>query len=397
MPNRELPFPVSDADNHFYETEESLTKFLPAEYKGLIQYIEIRGRKKIAIRGTISNYIPNPTFEVVARPGAQEEFFKHGNPEGKSRRELMGEPMKAIPAFRNPVDRLELLDQQGIERALMWPTLASLIEERLRDDVRATHAIIHALNQWTHETWSFNHENRIFAAPVITLPLVNEAIRELEWVLERGARVILIRPAPVPGPFGSRSFALPEFDPFWERVQEADILVGFHGSDSGYQRYYNEWEGEGQEFLPFAEPSGFNVTLTHVRRPIYDAMASAVGHGLVSRFPRLKLACVENGAGWVPRLLDDLAFAYNASPGAFEEDPIEAFKRNVYVHPFHEEDPVSLVRTIGADRVLFGSDYPHPEGLSDPVSFVDELDGLSAEETALVMGGNLTRLLNLAA
>ncbi|OOK74902.1 hypothetical protein BZL29_4190 [Mycobacterium kansasii] len=64
-----LSYPLFDADNHLYETEESLTKYLPQQYRNVIQYVQVKGRTKIAIRGQISDYIPNPTFEVVARPG----------------------------------------------------------------------------------------------------------------------------------------------------------------------------------------------------------------------------------------------------------------------------------------------------------------------------------------
>ena len=243
MPSRQLNFPVFDADNHMYETREALTQFLPDEYAGVIDYVEVKGRTKITVKGRISDYIPNPTFDKVAAPGAQEEYFKVGNPEGKSRREIMGKAIESPPAYRSPEPRIELMDELGIDRALMWPTLASLVEERLRDDPHATHAVIHALNQWMHEQWTFNFDDRIFTTPVITLPILDKAIEELEWVLERGARVILVRPAPVPGFEGPRSFALPEFDPFWERVEAAGVLVGMHASDSGYQRYTNEWEG----------------------------------------------------------------------------------------------------------------------------------------------------------
>src|ERR1700752_1925438 len=90
MMSRELPYPLFDADNHLYETEEAFLKSLPKAYAGAIQYVQIKGRTKIAIRGQISEYIPNPTFEVVARPGAMEEYFAHGNPEGKSRRGFLG-------------------------------------------------------------------------------------------------------------------------------------------------------------------------------------------------------------------------------------------------------------------------------------------------------------------
>jgi len=127
MATRVLDIPVFDADNHLYETRDSLTKFLPERYGRVIDYVEVRGRTKIVVRGQISEYIPNPTFDVVARPGAMEDLFRTGNPDGKSRREIFGEPMRSIPAFREPVARMELMDEQGIDRSLMFPTLASLV------------------------------------------------------------------------------------------------------------------------------------------------------------------------------------------------------------------------------------------------------------------------------
>jgi len=232
---------------------------------------------------------------------------------------------------------------------------------------------------------------------VITLPIVEEAIKELEWVLERGAKIILIRPAPVPGFRGPRSFALPEFDPFWTLVQEADLVVGMHASDSGYQRYTNEWEGiRDDEFTPFKGGSGFATITGGQHRSIIDTVASAIGHGLCSRFPRLKITPVENGSGWVRPLLHDMERAYATSPHTFEEDPVQVFKRNIFVHPFHEDDPIGLVELLGPDNVLFGSDYPHPEGMSDPIGFGDDLAGLPDDQVAKVMGGNLSRLMNVA-
>src|SRR5438270_8853118 len=145
MPSRPLDFPVFDADNHMYETKEALTKFVPREYEGVIDYVDVKGRTKITVKGRISDYIPNPTFEKVAAPGAQEEFFKRGNPDGKSPREIFGKPIVSLPAFREPGPRLELMDEQGVDRILLWPTLASLIEERLRDAHRSTHSVVNDL------------------------------------------------------------------------------------------------------------------------------------------------------------------------------------------------------------------------------------------------------------
>ena len=386
-------FPVFDADNHFYETKDSFTRHLPERYQPAIKYIEINGRTKIVVRNQISDYIPNPTFEVVARPGAQEEYFRNGNPEGKSYRELVGEPMRAIPAFRDPVERIKVMDELGIDRTLMFPTLASLLEERLRDDAELTHAAIHALNQWIVDDWSFDHEDRIFAVPVITLPIVEKAIEELEFVLEHGARTILIRPAPVPVPGGSRSFALPHFDPFWEKVVEAGIPVTFHGSDSGYSRYQADWTGP-EEFLPF-QMDAFRMMSSH-HRAIQDSLSTMVCHGLLTRFPELKIMLIENGSEWLPGWAHELGETYKKVPQLFAEDPFEALKRNIYINPFHEDDFEAVAGLLGTDHILFGSDWPHPEGLADPCGYADHLPAsFTQADIEGVMGGNISRLMGV--
>ena len=392
---RRLDVPVFDADNHLYETQDAVTKFLPDGYRNVVRFVEVEGRTKIVVKGTISEYIPNPTFDVVARPGAQEDYYRKGNPEGKSRREIYGDPVRCIPAWRAPEPRLELMDEQGLDRTLMFPTLASLLEERLRDDPEASHVVVHALNQWLYETWQFNYQDadRIFTTPVITLPIVERAIEELEWVAERGARAVLIRPAPVPGHRGCRSFALPEFDPFWQRVVDLDILVAMHSSDSGYERYKNDWMGSDSEYLPF-QPQAFR--LMGQWRAVEDAVGSFIAHGALSRFPSLKVAVIENGSSWVRPLLSDLADVYKKMPQEFAEDPIEVFKRQVHVSPFWEEDLEALADLIGEDRVLFGSDYPHPEGLANPMSYLEEIDESASEDRVRkIMGGNLARLMNV--
>jgi predicted TIM-barrel fold metal-dependent hydrolase len=392
---RRLGFPVFDSDNHLYETKDAFTRHLPDRYKGAIDYVDVRGRTKIVVRGTISDYIPNPTFDVVARPGAQEEYFRVGNPEGKSYREIVGDPIRCLPGFREPAPRVELMDELGVDQTLMFPTLASLLEERMRDDPELTHAVIHSLNEWIHEQWTFNYEGRIFTTPIITLPIVEKAIEELEWAVERGAKTVLIRPAPVPCYGGSRSFAFEEFDPFWQAVVDADVLVSMHASDSGYSRYQADWTGP-QEMLPFRLDAFRAFTMG--KRPIEDTAAALTCHGLLTRFPDLRIASIENGADWVIPFLEHLSDVHRKMPQMFEEDPVEAFKRNVYVAPFHEDDIAQLVEVLGIDHLLFGSDYPHPEGLAEPCSYADHLPpGMPDEDVAKIMGGNLAKIMRVPA
>jgi predicted TIM-barrel fold metal-dependent hydrolase len=243
-----------------------------------------------------------------------------------------------------------------------------------------------------YETWQFDYEGRIFATPVITLPIVEQAIEELEWVVERGAKAVLIRPAPVPGFRGSRSMALPEFDPFWEKVVEHDILVTFHSSDSGYDRYTNDWTGQSGEYLPF-QPNPFRSF--SLWRPVEDTVASLVCHGALTRFPTLKFAVIENGATWVEPLLKTMAELWKKQRQAFGENPVEQVKRHLHVSPFWEEDLGAMAELLGEDRVLFGSDYPHPEGLANPRDHLDKLAGLDVDLQRKIMGGNLSRLMNV--
>lgn len=181
-----LDFPVFDADHHLYETEDALTRHLPAQHKDLFRFAEINGRKKLLVRSQLTEFIPNPTFEVIARPGAHEAFFAGNNPEGKTLRELTGKPIQCPPAFRNPKDRLALMDEQGIHSCLMFPTLASLIEERLKDDSYLTGVAIRAFNDWLHDDWSYHYEGRIFATPIVSPCDAASGIAELDRVLERG-------------------------------------------------------------------------------------------------------------------------------------------------------------------------------------------------------------------
>jgi predicted TIM-barrel fold metal-dependent hydrolase len=243
------------------------------------------------------------------------------------------------------------------------------------------------------EVWSFRYSDRIFTTPVISLPIVEKAIEELDWCVERGARVILVRPAPVPGFRGSRSFALPEFDRFWKRVTEHGVLVAMHSSDSGYARYAQDWEGSGTEMLPFVANA---FRMVGEWRPVTDAVASWVCHGALFRFPELKVCVIENGSAWLVPLLDQLADVYKKVPNLFPGDPVEEIRTRIHISPFWEDNLGELAGIVGVERVLFGSDYPHPEGLAEPVRYIDVLNErtkLTEEEKAKVMGGNLARLM----
>ena len=276
------------------------------------------------------------------------------------------------------------MDAQGLEGALLFPTLGVGIEQALASDIDALQHAFSCFNRWLHDDWGFAHRGRIFAAPYFSLSDVDAAVAELEWVIERDARVICMRAAPVPTVAGSRSPADTMFDPFWARVNEAGLVVAFHTGDSGYTAQTDAGEPFGSfrsfQFTPFRLLSG--------DRPTFDTIAALICHGLFARFPNVRVASIENGAAWVDSLAKKLAKVATTYGHMFTEHPVDTLRRHVFVSPFHEENPGHYIELLGEDQVIFGSDFPHAEGLAEPASYVDELVGLPASTIDKVMRTN---------
>jgi predicted TIM-barrel fold metal-dependent hydrolase len=393
----DIGHPVFDCDFHFYETAESFTRYLPKEYSGLVHLANVDGRTKMIIRDRVSDYIPNPTFEVVAAPGSGFEYFSGRNTEGKDFRDIIT-TMRSIPEFTNRDARLALIDRMHIRAIVNFPTLASTIEVNFMDDPVATQVLVHAFNEWMYDEWGFDFGGRIYTTPVMNLATAKGAVKELEWALERGAKTVLVRPAPVAGYRGSKSPFLPELDPFWARIQDAGIPVMFHASDSGYTKYANDWKGSDGEMRPFEYDLFGSMSQSH--RPIMDTVFSAIGHGMLSRFPDVKIASIECGSSWITWVAETLEIQHAKTPQLFAEHPLDVLARSLYVAPYWEDPLEPLAKTIGFDHILFNSDWPHPEGIADPNEYAlyirDEV-GLPDVNVAKVMGQNMFDLMGVAA
>jgi predicted TIM-barrel fold metal-dependent hydrolase len=168
------------------------------------------------------------------------------------------------------------------------------------------------------------------------------------------------------------------------------VLVAIHGTDGALDRYIAEWEEPNEGFAIF--DSTFKTAITH-GRTISDTMTALICHGLFQRFPNLRIATIETGSNWVDPLLRALGSVYGRLPQQFTEDPRETFLRHVWVSPFFEDDMRGLRDLIGARRMLFGSDWPHAEGLPTPRDFLHEIPTFDEDEVTAVMGGNLASLL----
>jgi predicted TIM-barrel fold metal-dependent hydrolase len=278
---------------------------------------------------------------------------------------MQGPAIEAPAATRNPVDRLEELDRRGVAEALNYPTPASLIEHATADDAELTLAVIHALNQWMLEHWTYNYENRVYSTPIIKLSEIDRgtARARVPSGQRRAGRTHQART----GQRDSRlRAALPEFDPFWRDVEAAGLPTVLHASYPPLDDYVAKWEPPHTQ--NFMAQSAFRwMVLGH--REIADMITSLICHGTLTLFPKLRVTSVENGSSWIYPLFDDFADLYKKMPQNFPEHPHDVFRHNIWVSPFWEGRVADVIETVGWDKVLFGSDYPHPEGLAEPRCF----------------------------
>jgi predicted TIM-barrel fold metal-dependent hydrolase len=391
-----LDYEIWDVDHHYYEPPEAFLRHLPKKFESDFMYVTLpNGHTKLALEGRISYMYPNPLFSVVSAPGSHEEFMRNNNPKGLSLKEMAGTPMRIIPAMRNGAAHLQMMDELGIHAAMIFPTLAAVIEERVGHRPDLVGALYHSLNIWVADEYGFGND-RQFPVGAVALGDPDAAVAELEFLIKAGCNAVQIRPAPVPGPNGTRSPGSPEFDPFWARAAEARVLINNHAGDSGYDRFYRWWIGaEGDEFLPFER---FNdptqLCLDMLGRAAADMITFLVGHGVFDRHPDLHVACVESGSSWVKPMLDRLAAAYGRMPNAFKRDPVDAVREHVTVMPFYEDSARDLIDLIGVERVAFGSDWPHAEALRVPLDYYNDIRDLTPEEQKQVMCDNTRNLLH---
>jgi predicted TIM-barrel fold metal-dependent hydrolase len=386
-----LDYPAFDADNHYYEALDAFTRHLdPKLGPRTVQWAEIDGRMYHVVGGRVSRAVSNATFDPIAKPGSLCDFLR-GRGDGRSALELLRdrEPIPAV--YRDREARVKRLVEQGLEAIWLFPTLGVLYEEQLKHDPQAVTWTFRAFNRWLDEDWGFAHQDKIFAAPYLPLCDVGFAVEELEWALDRGARVVCVRPAAVFTHDGPKSPADPVFDPFWARVAEAGVTTVIHAGDSGYScngyvpESFSASFGEGQGMRP-------SIKSWSIERAAHDFLATLIFDRLFERFPRLRVASIENGSDFLPDLLRKLRSMGRKAQGWFQEDPVETFRRHVWINPFWEDDVHEILDLMGPDRVLFGSDWPHIEGMPEPLDYLAELESLPADTVRRIMRENVLEL-----
>jgi len=386
-----LDFPAFDADNHYYEARDAFTRYVPRAMQArCVQWATIEGREHHIVGGKLSRAVKNPTWNPISLPGSIAGYLR-----GK---ELTDDDIALMQAHEPLPDyymdrdaRIAKLHEQGLEAVWLFPTLGVLYEELLKHDTEAVTTQFTAFNRWVDEDWGCNYQNTLFAAPYVSLCDVDWACAELEWAIGRGARVICMRPSSVHLADGSTcSPADPRFDPFWARLNEAGITLVIHAADSGYTTHGYVNDGFSSDF----NGGVFSPNIKHfnIERAAYDFLITLAYEKLFERFPNLRIASIENGAEYLPDLFRKLRQSRDRMRGYYAQDPGELFRQHVWVNPFWEDDVNEVARYMGVDRVIFGSDWPHIEGMPSPLDYVTELDQFNAAEKQLILRDNARSL-----
>lgn len=362
-------FGIFDCDNHYYEPRDAF-RYVPASLADrAVKVVTANGKDTILVAGKKHHFTP-PTFDLVPPPGRLKDMLKaHG--EGTSASFL--EPMRA--AYQQRDARLAVMDQQGVESILLFPTFGVTFEHALRHDAEATFAALTAFNRWLEEEWGFGADGRIFGVPLLSLVDVELAVVELERLLARGARMVHLSVGPVNG----RSPGDPCFDPVWARLTEARVPVAFPASESGYNELVSTQWGH----LPRPRShhqSAWQYAFGFIEAPLMHTLGALVFDNLFGRFPDLRVATMECEGSWVPYLLARLDKAQQSCTmhapwigGRLKDRASDVFKSHVWVNPYPEEDHAVLLEWLGPERLIFGSDWPHPEGIPEPRAYPEYL------------------------
>ncbi|ROO85909.1 putative TIM-barrel fold metal-dependent hydrolase [Actinocorallia herbida] len=390
-----MDYRLIDADGHYYEPDDCFTRHIEAKYRDetvrVARGTDGLGRIFLRDRRTFMSVMPG---DHASAPGALAGLFAGEVAEGFTHREVIN--AKDHPEFTERGARLALMDSQGVEATILLPTMGVAVENDMRDDVALTYASLRAFNRWLEDDWGYGDDGRIFAVPMLSLLDPGEAMRELHRVLAAGARLVHL----CPGPTGGRSPADPVFDPFWDTVAEAGVPVVFHVSNSGYQHFYGTMWGEAAD-NPSHRQSPLQWALCNTERPLVDTLTALALHNLFGRHPKVRILSIENGSSWLRALcktVDKAAALGRRGPmigGSLPDRPSRDLTEHLWVCPFPEDDVHDLLEALGPDHVLFGSDYPHPEGLREPRDYVPRLEACPPDVARRVLRGNTAGLLGL--
>ena len=371
----QLPYEnVIDADGHILEPPDLWERYIdPPLRERAFRVREHDGREVIEMDGKRSRFFD---FRVLNLLGAM----------GKAPEELeamMSDryPENAPFGSADPKERVELLDREGLARAILYPTLGLVWECEL-EDPELHMAYARAYNRWICEFCS-DTGDRLVAIAHISLAEPLGAAAELERSVRAGAKGAFLAPYTLT----RIPHAHPDHDVFWAMAQELDVPVAIHPmSEHPKIRTYQRFDGMKQ--------ARWMQNALGMQGP-QQAFYGLFQWGLFDRFPRVKAVILESGAGWIGAALDRMDATYETTLGdsvPLKEKPSFYFRRQCWISGDPDETALPLIIDhVGSDRFFWATDFPH---FDHPGNYIEELgrlvSGLSETTGRNILGDAAT-------
>ena len=349
---------IIDADGHILEPLDAWEKYIDPAYRD--RALRIRrhdGREVLELDGKPSRFFDIRTLTGLGAMGKSSQEIA----------ELMEQsyPGNAPFGSMDPKERVALLDQEGIAKAILYPSLGLTWECEL-EDAELSLAYAQAYNRWLCD-FCADSDGRLIAIAHISLADPVKAAVELERSVRAGARGAFVAPYTLT----RIPHAHPDHDAFWATAQDLDVPIAIHPmAEHPKIRTYQRFDGMGkarwmQNALGMQGPQ--------------QAFYGLFQWGLFDRFPKIKAVVLESGAGWIGAALDRMDTTYETSLGdsvPLKEKPSVYFKRQCWISGDPDERALAhIIDYVGQDRFFWATDYPH---FDHPGNYMEELQELVA-------------------
>jgi predicted TIM-barrel fold metal-dependent hydrolase len=358
---------IIDADGHVLEPVDIWDKYIDPAYRDRAprMIIDTDGKERLLVEGQVLG--SKKGFNVVGAIGARQG----GVPE---------DTMKYVdgrPGGFDPHARIPDMDLDGIDAAFLYPSVG-LFAGAVQDPGLAG-AMCRAYNRWLAD-YCRPYPDRLFGVAMLPMQSIDLAIEEMRYARrELGMRAGFLRP----NPYNGRMLHHPDYAPFWTEVQELDFAIGLHEGASG---------GMPQVGVDRFETRGAKHIISHTMEMMLAAM-SVIWGGVCDRFPRVRIAFLESGGGWIAPWLDRMDRHFDDqgfNDSGLSMRPTDLFRRNCWI----SFEPVegclgALAEYIGPHKILWATDYPHPDGFfpGAPKLIADRPELSEATKHAILAGG----------
>ncbi|MEE8164775.1 MAG: amidohydrolase family protein [Myxococcota bacterium] len=351
-----------DADGHLLEPPDLWDRYIDPKYRDRAMHIrkDDEGREYVEI--------DNRPSKLVRRgmPGGLGLMDRLGG--FVYEREPTGSPYvdNAPLGAMDPVERIERLDREGLERCILYPTLGVLWVAECEDE-ELTQAYLRAYNRFIVDFCSDSNGRLI---PVAQLSLGDPEAAEAEL---RRAAAAGVRGVWVP-PFTStrRGVAHPDHDRVFAAAAELGLPLGVHPAfDPLWARQTRFAEMRGSKHTFFE-----NVIAGDAVR---HAFTSFFQYGTFAKLPDLQLIVLECGASWIGYWIDRMDAIYDSPQGSLirerlKEKPSDVFKRQCWISADPDETTLpGVISVVGEDRFFWASDFPHPDHPPDYITNLTQL------------------------